>query len=145
METHQKKLLGRGFESRHLHFLKAAGKDSGGFFCFAGRINPESFIQGVTSIINQEKASMLINNITYSKTKDSYEDSIFTINNFQGSLQSNIMEVKKHVQNYLKYDSTNENTFARELEANDINLYSPNYRKASGYQHHWVVTILTGQ
>jgi type III restriction enzyme len=50
------------------------------------KVNPESFIQGVSNLINNEKAATLINNIVYSKIDKTYDDSIFTINNFNGSL-----------------------------------------------------------
>jgi len=57
--------------------LKGLRRDT--FYNF--RVNPESFIQGAARIINGEKAAMLINNIVYSKTDKTYDDSIFTINN----------------------------------------------------------------
>lgn len=56
------------------------------------RVNPESFIQGATQIIKNEKAAMLINNIVYSKIDKSYDDAVFTINNFKGSLAANILK-----------------------------------------------------
>jgi type III restriction enzyme len=88
------------------------------------RINPESFIQKVSSIINSEKAATLINNIVYSKTDKTYEDSVFTINNFKGSLAKNILEVKKHVYQYLKTDSEIERKFAKDLECEEVLVYA---------------------
>ncbi len=88
------------------------------------RINPESFIQGVSNIINSEKAATLINNIIYSKTDKTYDDSIFTINNFKGSLTKNILEVKKHVHNYVKTDSDIERKFASDLECEEVLVYA---------------------
>jgi len=88
------------------------------------RVNPESFIKGVVSIINNEKAATLINNITYSKIDKTYNDDIFTINNFQGSLSTNILEVKKHVYDYIKTDSKIERTFAENLENGEVLVYA---------------------
>ncbi len=88
------------------------------------RVNPESFIQGVSNIINSEKATTLINNIVYSKTDKSYDDSIFTINNFKGSLTKNILEVKKHVHNYVKIDSDIERKFASDLECEEVLVFA---------------------
>jgi type III restriction enzyme len=88
------------------------------------RVNPESFIQGVSNIINSEKAATLINNIVYSKTDKTYDDSIFTINNFKGSLTKNILEVKKHVHNYVKTDSDIERKFAADLECEEVLVYA---------------------
>src|SRR5690554_398343 len=88
------------------------------------RVNPESFIQRVSNIINNEKAATLINNIVYSKTDKTYDDSIFTINNFKGSLAKNILEVKKHVHNYVKTDSKVEREFAVDLECEEVLVYA---------------------
>ena len=67
---------------------------------------------------------MLINNIVYSKTDKIYDDSIFTINNFKGSLAENILKVKKHVYNYVKTDSITERSFAKELECEEVVVYA---------------------
>jgi len=88
------------------------------------RVNPESFIKGVVSIINNEKAATLINNITYSKIDKTYNDDIFTINNFKGSLSTNILEVKKHVYDYIKTDSKIERIFAENLENGEVLVYA---------------------
>ncbi len=88
------------------------------------RVNPESFIREVSRLINGEKAATLINNITYSKLEESYDDTIFTVNNFKGSLSKNIIEVKKHIYNYLKYDSDIERDFATDLESGEVSIYA---------------------
>ena len=88
------------------------------------KVNPESFIKGVSNIINSEKASTLVNNITYSKIDKSYDDDIFTINNFKGSLVENILEVKKHIYDYVKTDSKIERTFAKDLESGEVIVYA---------------------
>jgi type III restriction enzyme len=67
-------------------------------------------------LINQQKATTLINNITYSKTGQTYDSDIFTINNFHGSLQHNVLEVNKHIYKYVKTDSKVERKFAQQLE-----------------------------
>ena len=88
------------------------------------RVNPESFIKGVSNIINSEKAATLINNITYSKTDKAYDDDVFTINNFKGSLKENILAVKKHIYDYLKTDSKIERAFASDLECEEVLVYA---------------------
>ena len=89
------------------------------------RVNPESFIKEVSRIINEQKATTLINSIRYSKTDQVYEDDIFTINSFKGILGTNILEVKKHIYDYLKYDSqTIESNFAQDLEAGEVLVYA---------------------
>ncbi len=88
------------------------------------QINPEDFIKKVSKIINDEKAATLINNIVYSKIDSTYEDQIFTVNRFKGSLNSNILEVKKHIYDYLKSDSKIEREFAQDLESGEILVYA---------------------
>ena len=113
------------------------------------RVNPESFIREVSRIINSEKAATLINNIIYSKTDKTYSDDIFTINNFQGSLSENILEVKRHVYDYLKTDSKVERNFATELESGEILVYAklPNNFKiptpVGNYNPDWAIVFDT--
>jgi type III restriction enzyme len=115
------------------------------------RVNPESFIKEVSRIINNEKATTLINNIIYSKTDKTYEDKIFTINNFQGSLSENILEVKKHVYDYLKTDSKIERAFASDLESGEILVYAklPNDFKIptpiGNYNPDWAIVFDTNK
>jgi type III restriction enzyme len=80
------------------------------------KVNPEHFIREVSRHINEQKAAMLIKNITYHKTEHVYDDEIFTINNLKGSLTDDILKVKKHIYQYVKTDSAIERAFARELD-----------------------------
>jgi type III restriction enzyme len=111
------------------------------------KVNPESFIREISKLINNEKATTLINNITYSKTDDTYDDELFTINNFKGSLSKNILEVKKHVYDYLKYDSDGERDFAKEMESGEISVYAklPNDFKiptpVGNYNPDWAIVF----
>ena len=59
---------------------------------------------------------MLINKIVYRKTDQTYDTDIFTINNLKGSLDKDVLEVKKHIYQYVKTDSAVERVFARELD-----------------------------
>lgn len=86
--------------------------------------NPEDFISKVIRIITEQKATTLINSVRYSKTNQSYDDDIFTINNFRGSLRENILKVKKHIYDYVKTDSQTERQFAQELENGQISVYA---------------------
>jgi type III restriction enzyme len=111
------------------------------------KVNPESFIREISKLINNEKATTLINNITYSKTDDTYDDELFTINNFKGSLNKNILEVKKHVYDYLKYDADGERDFAKEMESGEISVYAklPNDFKiptpVGNYNPDWAIVF----
>ena len=111
--------------------------------------NPEHFISEVSRLINEEKAATLINNITYHKTENVYSDDIFTINNFKGSLQENVLEVQKHIYDYVKTDSKIERKFAQELESGEAIVYAklPNGFKiptpVGNYNPDWAIVFDT--
>jgi type III restriction enzyme len=111
------------------------------------KLNPEDFIQKIIRFINEEKATTLINNITYSKTDQVYSDEIFTINNFNGSLKKNILRVKKHVYDYVKTDSNEERIFAGNLEKEEVMVYAklPNKFKIptpiGNYNPDWAIVF----
>ena len=123
--------------------LKGINKEK--FFQF--KVNPEDFIRQVANIINQQKAATLIEHIVYSKIDQVYSDEIFTINNFNGSLKENILEVKKHIYDYVKTDSKIERTFAEELETGDVLVYAklPNGFKiptpVGNYNPDWAIVF----
>lgn len=113
------------------------------------RVNPESFIKEVSKIINEEKATTLIDNIIYSKTEKTYSDEVFTINNFKGSLSENILKVKRHIYDFVKTDSKNERKFANNLESGEILVYAklPNGFKiptpVGNYNPDWAIVFDT--
>jgi type III restriction enzyme len=88
------------------------------------KFNPEDFIKQISSLILNEKATTLINSISYSKIDDSYSDEVFTVNSMKGSLSKDILEVKKHIYDYLKVDSNVEKKFAEDLETGEVMVYA---------------------
>jgi len=89
------------------------------------KANPEDFIRKVVVLIEEQKAATLINQIKYSKTNQEYAEDIFTVNNFNGSLKENVLEVKKHIYDYVKTDSKVERKFAKEMEyGEEIMIYA---------------------
>jgi len=88
-------------------------------------LNPEDFIRQVSEQINNAKATTLISNVIYHKTWEEFDEAdTFTINNFSWTLQDNIIEVKKHIYEYLKYDSEIERKFAEDLETWEVVVYA---------------------
>lgn len=80
--------------------------------------NPEEFIIKVAAFINDEKATAIIEHITYDVMDDKYGTDVFTAPTIKGRLGVNAMKAKKHLYNHIVYDSTNELTFATELDTN---------------------------
>jgi len=87
-------------------------------FDFFGK-NPEEFIIKTSNIINEQKATVIIEHITYNKLQEAYSMDIFTDASMKGKLDKNAIQTKKHLYDYLIYDSENEKNFAAELEKQD--------------------------
>ena len=79
--------------------------------------NPEEFIIKAAGLINDEKATAIIQHITYNVLDERYDTDVFTAPAIKGTLDVNAMKVKKHLYDHIVYDSTNEQKFAAELEA----------------------------
>lgn len=86
--------------------------------------NPEEFILRAAAIINDEKATAIIQHITYDITGDKYDADIFADATIKGTLGVNAVKVKKHLYDYLVYDSAKERDLAAELDASsDVAVY----------------------
>ena len=80
--------------------------------------NPEEFIIKAASLINDEKATAIIQHITYDVMDDKYGTDVFTDPTIKGRLGVNAMKAKKHLYDHIVYDSSNEQEFATELDTN---------------------------
>lgn len=89
------------------------------FYMF--RNNPEEFISKVIRLINEQKATMVVEHIYYDQIDGEYKEDIFTAGKAQ-SLDKAFF-AKKAIQNYVFTDGTAENSiekrFATDLEAAD--------------------------
>ena len=80
------------------------------------RENPEEFILKAAALINDEKATVIIQHITYHVLDDRYDTNVFTEPTLKGRLDANAMKTEKHLYDHILYDSSNERDFAKELE-----------------------------
>lgn len=79
------------------------------------RKNPEEFIAKAAKLINETKASLIINNIAYHKTEETFDaQTIFT--NGKNILRTEEL-LKKHIYDFLDTDSQIEREFVKNLEA----------------------------
>jgi len=88
--------------------------------------NPEEFIIRAAKIINEQKATAIIEHIAYDKLTSVFSTNIFTEPDLKkGALGVNAIEAKRHLYDYVIYDSTNERDFAEELEAHseEVEVY----------------------
>lgn len=88
------------------------------------RDNPEEFIIKAAALINDEKATAIIEHITYNVLDEKYSTEVFTDPTIKGRLGVNAMKVGKHLYDHIVFDSTNEQAFANELDTNtDVAVY----------------------
>ncbi len=83
------------------------------------RFNPEEFILKTAGIINNQKASQIIEHIAYNRLEDAYDTDIFTNASLRGRLGINAMETDRSLYSHIIYDSENERRFARELDISE--------------------------
>ena len=88
------------------------------------KFNPEEFIIKAAALINDEKATAIIQHITYNVLDEHYDTDIFTEPTIKGKLGTNAMKTQRHLYDHIVYDSTNERDFAADLDTNtDVAVY----------------------
>ena len=88
------------------------------------KFNPEEFIIKAAALINDEKATAIIQHITYNVLDERYDTDIFTEPTIKGKLGTNAMKAQRHLYDHIVYDSTNERDFATDLDTNtDVAVY----------------------
>ena len=86
--------------------------------------NPEEFIRNVIRLIKDEKATMIVEHISYNRTEQQYDTSIFTKEKSRQSVD-NAYEAKKHILDYVFTDSKGERKFAEDLDdAKEVCVYA---------------------
>lgn len=94
------------------------------------RENPEEYINKVSELINQQKASVIVNHISYYPMEDRFESDIFT-ESHKDFDSNKVFESKKAIQDYVFVDGNAKNgnsiemNFAKQLEAQkDVKVYA---------------------
>lgn len=90
--------------------------------------NPEEFIAKVTRLIKEQKATMIVEHITYNQIEGYYDSSIFTAEKHGKSFED-AFPATKAVQDYVYTDGTAdksvERKFVEELDGSDeVNVYA---------------------
>lgn len=86
--------------------------------------NPEEFIIKAAALINDEKATAIIQHITYNIVEEEYSTDIFTDPTIKGRLGINAMKVNRHLYDHIVFDSTNEKKFVTEMDiSKDVKVY----------------------
>ena len=87
------------------------------FVQFTGSGNPEEFIAKAIKIINEEKAKIIIEAITYNFAEGEQGTEIFTLGS--SVTFDRVVQAERHVTPYVVVDSDIERNFAQELESHD--------------------------
>lgn len=91
-------------------------------------VNPEEFITKVINLIKAQKATMVIEHISYNRIEGKYDNSIFTAEKHSTGYDKAI-RAKRHITDYVFTDGTAENsiekTFCQSLEsAEEVEVYA---------------------
>jgi type III restriction enzyme len=83
--------------------------------------NPEEFIMRATEIINEQKATAIVEHIEYNRLDSSYDTDIFTEPKIKGALENAVPTPNKHIYSYVIADSGSkpEKDFAVVLEISE--------------------------
>ena len=82
------------------------------------KTNPEEFILRAAALINDEKATAIVQHITYHVLEERYDDAeVFAEPAIKGKLGVNARAAQRHLYDYLVYDSQGEREFSEQMDA----------------------------
>jgi type III restriction enzyme len=80
------------------------------------RTNPEDFLQKAARLMNEQKATVIVEHIAYDPTGDTYSSDIFAQEKNKEDF-SKAVKANHHIYDYVFTDSKNERDFVKELDA----------------------------
>ena len=81
--------------------------------------NPEQFIAEVSRLIKEQKASIIINKLSYDETNETFDADIFTASQSKQDFSKATDPLKRHIYDYVITDSNVEKEFAEKLDVSD--------------------------
>lgn len=89
------------------------------------RTNPESFIAEAVRLINEQKATVIVEHLAYDPVDDSYDLDIFTAGHTKQDLSKAGDKLQHHIYDYVLTDSNIERQFVTELDTStDVVVYA---------------------
>ncbi|AWH95945.1 type III restriction-modification system endonuclease [Dietzia psychralcaliphila] len=89
------------------------------------RLNPEQFITEAAHLINEQKATVIVEHLTYDTLEDRFASAIFTENQSAQDFTKAGEKLKKHVYDYVVTDSKVERAFVTELDTSiEVAVYA---------------------
>lgn len=87
--------------------------------------NPESFIAEAIRLINEQKATVIIEHLAYDAVEDKFDLDIFTAGQSKQDFSNAGDKLKRHIYDYVVTDSKVERDFVKELDtANEVVVYA---------------------
>ena len=80
------------------------------------KTNPEDFMRKAARIVNEQKATVIVEHLAYDPVDESYTDEIFTQAKPQGDI-GKAFQANRHVYDYVFTDSQTERKFVTELDS----------------------------
>lgn len=89
------------------------------------KANPESFITEAIRLINEQKATVIIEHLAYDPVEDKFDLDIFTAGQSKQDFSNAGDKLKRHIYDYVVTDSKVEREFVKELDtANEVVVYA---------------------
>lgn len=115
------------------------------------KTNPESFIAEAIRLINEQKATVIIEHLTYDPVEDKFDLDIFTAGQTKQDFSKAGNKLQRHIYDYVLTDSKVEQEFVKELDtAKEVVVYAKLPRgfliptPVGDYNPDWAVTFKEG-
>lgn len=113
--------------------------------------NPEHFIAEATRLVNEQKATMIVEHLAYDPVDDRYELDIFTDGQTKQDFSKSGARLNRHIYDYVLTDSNTEREFVAELDtAAEVIVYAKLPRgfliptPVGDYNPDWAITFKEG-
>jgi len=115
------------------------------------KTNPESFVSGTTRIIQEQKANVVIEHLSYDAINETHDIDIFTEAQLKQEFNNAGEPLKRHIYDYVITDSKNERRFVEELDTStEVVVYAKLPRGFSiptpvgNYNPDWAISFKEG-
>jgi type III restriction enzyme len=115
------------------------------------KTNPEDFMRKAARIVNEQKATVIVEHLAYDPVDESYTDEIFTQAKPQGDL-GKAFPATRHVYDYVFTDSQTERKFVTELDSGaEVVVYAKLPRSffiptpVGNYNPDWAIAFRHGE
>ena len=115
------------------------------------RLNPEQFITEAARLINEQKATVVVEHLTYDTLEDRFDSAIFTENQTAQDFTKAGDKLKKHVYDFVVTDSKIERDFVTELDTStEVAVYAKLPRgffiptPVGNYNPDWAIAFTDG-